>query len=264
MSEKTFLVIIDTTEARFRQTVGRGILNVHVVTATDAFEAKRTLLKNFNNLVQEQIKEYLYAYELETMSSDLKKLEANQLMPLFSFLPLAGGRPERQPYAPVPVSGLGNTTLESNQPHQQQAEPQPPQPQRVVNTTPVPNDVRGRGFQNNDNVQRTTPNPNREQQAILNALGVTPQTFGGNEGNVPRVNAAIGGNVNLQSNKAPQVAPSSITEEQAMLLAGIGIPSDMTVSTPEASLVDESLTKVDDGVLSEEAIQKLRQEVGEA
>ena len=260
MAEKTFLVIIDTTENRLRQTVGRGILNVHVVTAVDAFEAKRTLLKNFNHNVQEQIKDFLYAYELETMASELRKLEANQLMPLFSFLPLAGGRPQRQSFAPVPVTNLGNNTLDANQPRQEQPVQKPLTQQQ---SSPVPGDVRGRGFNNAEKDAPNTPPLTKAQQDIVTSLGATPQTHGGNEGNVPRVNAAIGRNINLNQNRAPASAPGTLTKEQMELLRGVGVPTEMPTATDDIP-VDDSLTKVEGAPLSEEEILKLKSEIGEA
>lgn len=262
MTEKTFLVIIDTTENRLRQTVGRGILNVHVVTAIDAFEAKRTLLKNFVPNVQEQIKDFLYAYELETMATELKKLQANELMPLFSFLPLAGGRPARQSFAPVQTANLGNNTLDANQPRPQQ--PQPVQrPQTQQQSSPVPGDVRGRGFNNAERDAQNTPPLTKEQRDLVTSLGAAPQTYGGNEGNVPRVNAAIGGNINLNQNREPATAPGTLTREQMELLRGVGVPTEMTTSAEDIP-VDESLTKVEGAPLSEEEILKLKSEIGEA
>lgn len=280
MPVKPFLVVIDTTDARVPQSgIGVGILNVHVVSATDAFEAKQTLLKVFNQRVQNVIRDYLYAYDLEEMGSNLSKLHENKLAPVFSFLPLQGGRPPRQPFAPQVTVKLEATTLPSNQPQPQQQVPVQ-RPQQVVQqpvaqqprANPLhPTDIRGRGFQRIDPQQPEVSNSMTVDQAqLLSALGVTPQRFGGDEGSQPRINASVGGNNNLRNTIAPTRASENLSAEQMSLLSGIvqadnkdSIIQETVTDDAASAIIDPSLAQVDGGVLSEAEIAQLKSEIKE-
>lgn len=276
MPVKPFLVVIDTTDARVPQSgIAVGILNVHVVSATDAFEAKQTLLKVFNQRVQNVIKDYLYAYDLEEMGTNLNKLHDNKLLPVFSFVPLQGGRPPRQLYSPAVTVKLDSQTLPSNQPQPaQMVQQQVPQPRPVAQSRPqglAPTDIRGRGFQNIDASPPEVKNTVTADQAqILSALGVTPQRFGGDEGSQPRINASVGGNNNLRNTIAPSRASESLSADQVGLLRGIvqtdnkeSIIQEAVDESASTAMIDPSLTQVDGGVLSEAEIAQLKSEIKE-
>jgi hypothetical protein len=274
MSKKPFLVIIDTTEARMSQSgVGVGILNAHIILAETADQAKLTLLEMFRPNVKNAVRDYLYAYEVSDVEQNLIKYNQN----IFSFIPLQGGRPPRQAFNAETFSkASNNVTLQPNQQQVQQQAPKPQQTQqRVVANTNVPNDIRGRGF---NNIEQSPPEVKEtvsaEQAQILTSLGVTPQRFGGDEGSLPRVNSSIGGNANLRNTIAPTRTSDVLTEDKASILRSVGVSlagiadgnggtSVINEEQTEVPQVDKSLTEVDSNILSDEEIARLKNEIKE-
>lgn len=272
---KPFLVIIDTTEARIPQGgIGVGILNAHIILADNDFQAKQKLLQIFRPNVQNIVKNYLYAYDINEIQENLVKYNQE----IFAFMPLAGGRPPRQSFSPAPKQiENGNKTLSANLPEvkattQQQTPVSKSAPQRTVNNTKIPNDIRGRGFNNNiQDAPSTTDVMDVEQSTILASLGVTPQKYGGNEGSQPRINASIGSNQNLSQISKPRSVSDNLSEDQAALLQAVGVNHiDQTVIKEDTedevskAFVDPSLTEVDNVVLTETEIEKLKNEIKES
>jgi hypothetical protein len=269
---KPFLIVIDTTEATMRQSVGLGILNVHVILAEDPLSAKQTFLRTFTPFVRNQISNSIYVYDLEHMSDSLKAVPADRL-PLFSFMPMSGGRPPKQSDVAM-ASNLGNTTVAPNvnntSPQQQQVPSQHAPVENTVTRLPASHNPRQREFQNADaNARPTTSNTlSAENADLVRRLGVTPTPNGTNEGTNLRVNASTGRNVSLNNIPAESLVSNNISQEQATLLRQFAQPNrgDIIEEQPaaeesHAALIDESLAQIDNKVLSEAELQKLNDEV---
>lgn len=271
MTAKLFLVIIDTTEATMRQTVGMGILNVHGVMAENAISAKQTLLQVFTPQVRAQIQNSLYVYDMEEMSKVLKTMPPGRLPPMFSFIPLTGGRPQRQSDTPQAVSTtLGNQTQNpSTIPAVVAQKPQAPQQQqRPINPATVSNS-RSREFQNFDAGRPTTTNNlTPEQAAMIRGVGAGQRSEGADEGSNPRINASTGTNQNLRNVPEDLVRNNNLTQEQANLLRALAssgpeiVEADVAAENPNVMVVeDTSLAEIDNKVLSDEDIAKLNADI---
>lgn len=273
MSLKPFLVIIDTTEATMLQTVGKGILNVHVIMSTDPVSAKQTFLRVFSPMVRNQIFNSIYVYDVDEMKESLAVTPSDRL-PLFSFLPLAGGRPPKQ------VDGqqltLGNKTIEPNvntqvnqQPQVQQAPVQQHATKPQINLNSITNSPRSKEFQTYENdLPNSSEALSSEQAKLIRNMGVTRQDTN-EEGSNLRVNSSVGRNMNLrQPQQDPQV---QMNQEQMAILSKIGAATQPTgivheediESSEKVVVEDPSLTQVDGGVLSDIELQKLQDEIKE-
>jgi hypothetical protein len=253
MSKKNYLVQVDTTESTTRNGLPPGILNSFIVRALDPFHAKQIVLRIYNRRVAEQIQTSLYVYELEDIMKNLATIDEQNGVPLFSFMPLQGGRPPRQ--ADVTTSSLGNNTIAPNQP-EPPIQQQPP----VVRGSQSP---RSQEFNNVDNGRPTTTNRlTPEQDDLVRRLGARPTPTGSDERVNTRVNAATG----LTRNQ------SVVDAEQSEILARLGVnPNASEVVDPELereiqqakglSIEDTSLQEINEAPLDEASLKALENEL---
>jgi hypothetical protein len=228
-------------------------------------EAKQTLLRVFSQHVRNQIQDSIYSYDLKEMSEQLIKLEASKMLPLFSFLPLAGGRPQKQ--SDVASVSLGGKTLEPNT-QQQPVQQQTVQP--VRQNMPNVSMPRNSEFQNYDQGRPNTTNVlTQEQAALVQSIGAIPAFNGADEGTSARINASTGRNLNLRQNNAQPQTSNGISQEQAELLQkfsqnskGPQIMQEDIAESREVGIVeDASLTAIDNRVMSDADIAKLQEEI---
>jgi len=190
MSLKSYLIVVDTTEERFLRSIGRGILNVHISLAETAEIAREQFLKVFNPAIAEQIKNSIYIYDIAEISSHLEKIDITKQIQLFAFLPLAGGRPQKQvpQIAPNEIHELQQTAL-------------------------------------NQQLRQTSQNTlSPEKMQLLREVGAMPLQDNAPEGTNLRVNASVGLNRNVQSDMIVKPNPTqNLNTEQMNLLSKVGV-----------------------------------------
>ncbi len=188
MSLNSYLIVVDTTEERYLRTLTRGILNVHVTVAENIENAIENFLKVFRPHIIEQIKNSVYIYDLKEMITHLEGMDITVSPQLFSFLPLAGGRPLRQ--API---------IPPNEIQQLQ--------------------------QNNINRLRQTEQPVLSQEKLELIRGVGALSVQDNDGSInPRINASVGLNRNISQNMVVKSEPTeNIKREHLDLLSSVGV-----------------------------------------
>ena len=248
MNKKNYLVQVDTTESTTRNGIPPGILNTFIVRANDPIDAKQTILRIYNRGIAEQIQSSLYVYEIEDIIKNLANIDEKNGIPLFSFMPLQGGRPPRQ--ADVAISSLGNDTIPANQPQVQ--------PPRLDNITSQQN-PRSREFSDIDQGRPpTTDKLTPEQEDLVRRLGARPLPSGSDERINPRIAAATG------------LPP--INREQQEILSKFGInPANNDFVDPELereiqqvkgmSIEDPNLLVINETPLDEEALKALENEL---
>jgi hypothetical protein len=253
---KTFLIVIDTTDAFTRANLPVGILNVVMIAANTPAEAKSEYLKPFAPMIQRKLQEALYAYDVEEMGGILTKMQAAGQWPCWAFMPINGGRPPKQSdAAPIQLTTNGSSTLSPNvgAPIPQSV----PQPLNAANVSNNPRSFRSGEFQNEEkSLPPVAAIKDVEKLAMLRELGVGPIGSVSDEGHSPRINASTGRNHSLHQPTNPQLAPSSVNNSQAELLRSMGVNApagttlneDAAISDPAA--LDPSLTRIDQSDLA--------------
>jgi hypothetical protein len=261
MEKKNFLVVVDGTDARTRVSINRGILNTFVVRALDPIHAKKIILNMFAKGIADQLADALYVYEMDQIATNIKALDEQNKLPIFSYMPLDGRRPPKQ--NDVQITTLGNKTLTPNT-------------SNAGSNTTIPNTrvpvtgMRGGRSQEFHQTEESRPNTtNRltpEQAALVASLGVVPSRTDTDEGVNLRVNSATGVNHNLTGT----TGASPLNPDQAELLRQLNVEIPQQVSDPElqreieesgiTSLVDDSLTQIEEKPLGEDDLKRLASE----
>lgn len=271
MDKSNFLVIIDTSEVRGK--LPSAILNVFVIRATDALNAKSILFKLVGPVAEAQIRTAVYVYGIDEIGANLKIIdESSKDLPLFSFMPLAGGRPQRQDDALLkPRIDNGNKTLESNAINNPVTNTQI---QQKVDPRNFVTNARSEEFQRREEGRpNTTNNLTRDQQELVNRLGVSSQT--GNEGQNLRVNNSTGRNVNISRQSVDQSVPDTLDLDKARLLQSVGVNvnlNEQVIRDAELeheiaqmrgapNFEDTSLTAIDNKILTEADIAQMKNEL---
>jgi hypothetical protein len=248
---KTFLIVIDTTDAFTRANLPVGILNVAMVAANSLAEAKAEYLKPFPPLIVRKLQEAVYAYDILEVAVILNKMSEGQQWPVWTFIPVNGGRPPKQSdAAPIQLTTTGSSIINPNPgaPMPSQA----PQPLSAANVSNNPRSFRSGEFQNEEkSLPSVAPIQDIEKLAMLRELGVGPIGAISTEGHSPRINASTGRNHSLQQPYNPELAPSSVNNAQADLLRAMGVNApagttmneDRGISDPAA--LDPSLAAID-------------------
>jgi hypothetical protein len=269
MEKKNYLIVVDTTDAKTRVNLPRGLLNTYVVLALDPIHAKKVLLSMFPRSMADQLADALYVYDLEQVTTTLKAVDEQKQLPLFSFMPLSGGRPPKQ--SDVQLTQSGNQTLTPNTTTSAQIPPQqPPRSQ-----TPFRGQRGGRSleFQQTEegNNPPTTNVLTKEQADLVNRFGITQAREGNDEGVNLRINSSTGVNQNLTPQKRTLDTPSDVTTEQAEILSRLNVRHPEPVTDNEllreiaesggaSSLVDDSLTTINETPLDDDTINRLKSE----
>ena len=197
---KMYLFVVDTTENQFAN-VGRGILNTQLILAKDKQEAKELFIKIYKPNILQQIQYFTYIYDLDDIKSHLTEIDATKFTPIFSHLPLQGGRPPK-PEALISEAVVQN--LVKNTPVQQVA------PSRSV-PHPMPQPVNNKWT--------------KEQIDLIKMHGAIPTPGGENAGFNPRINASTGmENRNINTNQLQtQDSVQKMTPDQIAYLKSAGV-----------------------------------------
>jgi hypothetical protein len=258
MIKKNYLIVVDTTDAKTRVNINRGLLNTFVVRALDPIHAKKIAMGIFPKGVADQLADGLYVYELDQIAANIQSLDEQQKLPLFSFMPLNGSRPPKQ--NDVQITTLGNSTLAPNAGTHNAPNPR----------NPAAAGMRGGRSQEFHDVERSRPNTTdrltKEQAALVSSLGALPSRSDSDEGVNLRVNASTGVNHNLTGRNA-QV---NLNQEQADLLARLNVDIPQPIADQELmreiaetgipTLVDDSLTTINEKPLDDATLKRLANE----
>lgn len=240
---KKFLIIIDTTEGINLRRVARGILNIHVIVAENELDARKKFLSVFNQAVANEITNNLYVYDLDTMSDELSKIDSTKTLPLFSFMPLQGGRPPRQ-QNPLAVIENNTNTMEPFQ-----------QANNTRNSSMLD------AIRNNLANQSKEPVLSKEQLDLISRTGAVPTTN-------PRIATATGvQNIN-ESVVIPKPETTQLNSEQLKLLmqAGVNLTEikndvELQEERSTAPVLNEVASVGSERALTEEEIKKLQEEI---
>lgn len=251
MDKKLFLIVIDTTEAKVLRNMGRGILNVHIILASDEVEARQSFFKLFRKDVSDQLQYNIYVYELDDVKQNLVKLDVDNILPVFSFIPLNGGRPAKQN---VPVT---------NTPNQQQNMVSP-QNHTTTKLQEAQNIINREKSQNSTVISK-------EKMDLLKSVGAIPLPKDADDRYNPRLNTATGVSQNISQNAIQQnEIPAKIDSNKMDLLKSVGVnlneynmnidvvdENEKPILTPE----EESRILNEAKVLSDEEIKQLEEQV---
>jgi hypothetical protein len=274
MEPRFFFVVIDTTDSTTVRSLPRGIMNTYIIKALDENHARQIILRTMNPQVANQIQHSLYVYDLDMLMYNIDiAWQTKRALPLYSFMPMNGGRPARNislPRRPIDmtpnevtdVSSMVEAPTAQEQQPQQPAKPlnesaqaqapvqqTPPAQPRPVQRQPInPNDaraVRTAAFQQNDYTPQGQVDDTltSEQAQIVSALGAHPTRHGADEGANPRVNAATGQNLNQTRAIGPEGPTNQLSAEQLELIQKVGAVTEDTQvvgGNSEASIYEEA------------------------
>ena len=241
---KSYLIIIDTTEGINLRSVSRGLLNVHIILAESEALARENFLKVFNPVVANQIRNNLYVYDIVEIMLNLEKVDIKTSLPLYSFLPLAGGRPPKQ----------NDQFAENNTP----VNPQQPFIDNKPKSATQPH-------QNDDQKQVYT----KEQLELIARLGAVTSN------NTSEVNPRIAASTGLNSVNQQQVNPTQrkqvVNSTQHELLKRFGDAASLqnTIQTnqhdevPVLTDADRARMLSEAAPLSDAELDRLKAEVAE-
>lgn len=210
---KLFLFVIDTTENQFAN-IGRGILNTQLIYAKDKVTAKEIFVKIYRPHILQQIQYCTHIYDISEIETNLKVLDPTKTTPMFSHLPLQGGRPPKpEPLIPDKnVEQIGQIQVPQIQ--------QPTQPQIPTVSQQIP--VQQRVVQ-----QQRPLKPGeltQDQMNLIKAVGAIPVPQGENAGFNTRVNASVGVDGYVPKNMFQKPSENqSMSQEQLNLLRGAGV-----------------------------------------
>jgi hypothetical protein len=208
---KLFLIVVDTSTNQFAN-IGRGILNVQIIAAKDKTEAKQLFTKVYRPHILQQIQFCTYVYDLEEISTNLRAIDATKVIPLFSHLPLQGGRPPKpEPLIPDKtvdqIAAMPQTQPQAQAQPQIAGVPQPPVQQRSVQQ---PRPQQGKFTQ--------------DQINLIKTFGALPTPQGENSHFNPRLNASVGVDGNVPQNMIQKpVDVDRLTPDQLQMLQAAGV-----------------------------------------
>jgi hypothetical protein len=247
--KKLFLFIVDTTENQFAN-IGRGILNTQIIYAKDKIEAKELFIKIYRPNILQQIQYCTYIYDLNEVETTLKNLDPSKFTPLFSHLPLQGGRPPKP--EPLIVDKNIEQIGQLDQPVTQPVRLNPQIPTRSVQQ-PRHGDL--------------TP----EQMNLIKAVGAIPTPQGENAGFNPRVNASVGVHGHIPQNMVQSQSESQmLNQTQLDMLRGAGvnladlhmnIEMEQSEVAPLLAQQQAELASISEKPLSDEEIAALQSQI---
>jgi len=266
MEKINYLIVVDTTDAQTRVNLQRGILNAYIILALDPIHAKKLLLSQFPRGMADQLADALYVYDLADIGKNLEAIDQRNIIPMFSFMPQTGGRPQKQ--SDVKLTQSGNQTLSPN-PIMPAQNNQPIQ--RTVPSSSVTGGGRSQEFQRVDSGRPPTSNVlTNEQAELIGKFGGNVENQDVDEGVNLRVNTSTGMNHNLNRQQNIDDGNTTININQAEILNRLNVKFSETVDDPElmkelsdrgvSSLVDDNLTRIDDVPLDEATIKRLQSE----
>jgi hypothetical protein len=238
----------------------------------------------------------LYVYDLDMLAYNIELAEKNaNAIPMFSFMPLNGGRPARilnLPTRPIEKEEKSQKkdkvkeeeketkVQEANKVQVVDIKKEEKKPRKkVVKPEPVdpsdPRQVRSSMFRQGDYVPQKDQDEGitPDKEAILRSLGITTLQDGSDEGVNQRINNSVGRNLNQTVQRKQQNNSNELTAEQFELLRKIGAAPQEEVVIKENIAVDENGNEVriddpslaelppqDNGILTEEQLQRLKDE----
>lgn len=235
MSLKSYLIVIDTAEGINLRRVARGMLNVHVILAESESLAREQFLKVFNPQVAAEIQNNLYVYDIVDVVLNLEKVDIKTTLPLFSHLPLSGGRPPKQ----------NNQFAPTGQP----VNPQQPFINNIPKLPQAP-------------VVASEAKFTKEQAALIASLGAVSADKLPDYNN-PKIGAATG----YQTAPAEPQVEKSISDVQKDLLQKFNVlnhpEGSVQSNSPSRVAMDDLDSITTEAPLSEDEINKYKQEIGE-
>lgn len=246
-----FLFVVDTYDNKLAK-VGRGILNAQIVCAKTKEEAVDLFIKLYKPHILQQIQNCTYVYDISEIHKNLDLVDVTKNVPVFSHLPLLGGRPPK----PEPLNLNGSQPVNSQfAPPVSSNTQAPPQQQRVVQQ-PRPS---------------TKGDLTKAQIELIKNFGALPTPQGENDGFNTRVNAAVGNRGPVTQDMVQQRdVVETMTQEQLKMLNSAGVKlSDLRMNvevnadevSPIAKMQEEELATVTEKPLSDEEIAALQKQI---
>lgn len=260
MEKKDFIVVLDTTELPrlMGNQLPRHVLNALIIKATDAASARQLYLGMLGQKLASIVNDSVYVYDISEISSKLTSVDAaGKDLPVWSFLPLNGSRPQKQA-----------STNQAVVP--QQSAPQPRNAVPAMGGSP-----RSQEFRQNEDTRPTTSKPlTKEQQALAASAGAFTSVGNSNEGVNPKINSAVGKNLNLTNPGVSPTTSEALTSDKASLLRKVGVQLNESniIEDPDLDAEiaqvkgfkfdNEELSSIDPstGVLDDATIEQLRKE----
>lgn len=218
MEIKAFIVVIDPTDFPAREAVKSGIFGVQIVAALDKIHARKIVLSLMSPKFAEQLRQCLYVYDVEEISYICKERYKNNKLPLWSFLPLNGARPDK-------TDAVFNNNQMNGRISQQ------PQTNQLLqeNTQVTPTKSRQEQFSvGEEQVGPATPNIlSPEQQKIVASLGVDPSNKASYNAETIKVDTATG--IPVDNTLGVEIKTASQNEVQMLLARLEQLNSNQTI-----------------------------------